>query len=197
MKTTAALALLTVLLGCSAAPIPPPADGGPDAAGSFDAASGCSDSRASSLPGVSLSISGPCTFTLAQARAGIAVPYALTIAADVSGVVPLPQDAGGCGRPGPSGLILFENLDGGGQRYCLCDTGLCLPPSQTPVTLRAGTYAGSFRWDGVNWFGPSDTGNPKGAAFPAGAYQLRVSATGKVAGANFAVAATYPIRLVP
>lgn len=149
------------------------------------------------LDGVRLAVRGPCVFTLAQARAGISVPYDIVVEHAITGVVARPQDGGGCGRAGASGLIPFAELTGGGQRYCLCDTGLCVPPPTTPVTLAAGTTSAQFTWDGVNWTGPSDTGNPKGPAFPAGSYTLRVSATGTVNGSAFTVAATYPITLVP
>ena len=33
-------------------------------------------------------------------------------------------------------------------------------------------------WDGRNWYGPSDTGNREGAAFPPGTYTIALSATG-------------------
>jgi len=60
---------------------------------------------------------------------------------------------------------------------------------------------------GVNWTGPSDTGNPKGAPFPPGDYTLTVSTTpgtlevrdaGATDAGNTAAAidATFPIRLV-
>jgi len=73
--------------------------------------------------------------------------------------------------------------------------------------LRKGTYARTFTWDGVNWTGPSDTGNPKGAPFPPGDYTLTVSTTpgtlevrdaGATDAGNTAAAidATFPIRLV-
>jgi hypothetical protein len=41
-----------------------------------------------------------------------------------------------------------------------------------------------FRWDGVNWSGPSDTTNPKGAFFPPGIYTLTVHASGTYAAAD-------------
>jgi hypothetical protein len=49
--------------------------------------------------------------------------------------------------------------------------------------------------------GPSDTGNPEGAAFPAGAYALSISSVG-MHGADgsmtpFTVMGTLPITLVP
>ena len=71
-----------------------------------------------------------------------------------------------------------------------------------------GTYPRTFTWDGVNWRGPSDTGNPKGPPFPPGDYTLTIAATpgtlletddaGADAGKERAtLEATYPIRLLP
>jgi hypothetical protein len=160
---------------------------------------GCAVTGESSLPGVSIAFRMPvnCTFTVAQALAGIAIPYDVVVTNDVAGVILTPQNAGGCGLPGNSGLIVFEQLAGNGQSYCLCDTGLCGPASLPPVTLRAGSYAGAFSWDGKNWNGPSDTGNPKGAPFPPGTYTLTVRATGTGGGSTFVVSATLAIRLTP
>jgi hypothetical protein len=164
-----------------------------------DAASGCSATSTSSLPGVTLAFRSPlrCTFTVAQARATLAIPYDVIVANDVSGVVPIPQDAGYCGSPGPSQLIVLERLAGGTQSYCLCDVGLCQPIPSQPVTLKAGTFTSSFSWGGNNWAGPSDTNNPMGAPFPPGSYTLTVSATGTWNGARFLVTATLPITLTP
>ncbi len=135
------------------------------------------------------------SWTLAEAAAGISVPYTLLIEAPLPSVVTLPQDAGGCGEPGPSGLITFEALDGGDQRYCLCDTGLCMGPDETPFTLLAGTTALDFVWEGRNWIGPSDTGNEPGAPFPVGTYALTVSAVGRVDGLDFEVSNTFTVTL--
>ncbi len=172
-----------------------PGDAASDGAG----AGACSVTTSSSLPGVSIVFRAPvtCTFTLAQAQAGIMIPYDVVVASDVPNVVSAPQDAGGCGAPGSSGLIVFEQLGGGGQSYCVCDTGLCAPGSRPPVTVHAGSYGGIFSWSGRNWAGPSDTGNPMGAAFPAGSYALTVSARGTRGGASFAVTTTLTIRLTP
>jgi hypothetical protein len=112
-------------------------------------------------------------------------------------VVVEPGDAGGCGQPGPGGLIVFEKLEGAGQTYCICDEGLCAPPADTPVTLSAGTYVTTFAWDGKNWLGPSDTGNPKGPAFPPGKYTLTLTAKGKAQGQPFEVQTTLPVTLLP
>src|SRR5262249_45250678 len=154
------------------------------------------------LPGAHIAIDASrCVFTLAEARAGITVAYEIVIDAAIPNVVPRAQDAGGCGAPDASGLIPFESFEGNGQHYCICDEGLCRPPTGTAVTISAGHYGHGFTWDGTNWTGPSDTGNPKGAAFPAGTYALRVSAVGtwSADGAMvpFTVVGTLPITLVP
>jgi len=66
-----------------------------------------------------------------------------------------------------------------------------------PVILPAGQTPGAFAWTGVNWTGPSDTGNPYGAPFPAGAYTLEVSTIGRVDGVNFSVSNTFAVTLTP
>ena len=92
---------------------------------------------------------------------------------------PSPNDAGNCQAPGASGLIVSGEVDGDGQHYCLCDQGLCPPPSDPPVELVAGSYPETFGWNGVNWNGPSDTANPFGPPFPPGDYIVQVRATGE------------------
>jgi hypothetical protein len=179
-------------------------------ASSTNDGSSCAIDSASDLPGVTIVFAPQnCTFTLAQAAAGISIAYDVVVAQDVPGVIPAGQSS--APAPGPSGLIVFEKLGGGGQSYCLCDTGLGAQPSQTPVTIKKGTYPGTFTWQGKNWTGPSDFGNPMGAPFPAGDYRLDVSAIGNVvdgdagaddAGADagtrsFTVAAAFRITLVP
>ena len=138
-----------------------------------------------------------CLFTLAEAAAGIEIPYAIYIDKDIPDVVVKTGGGGSCAQPGESGLIVFEQLDGGEQSYCICDAGKCAPPAEVPVTLKAGTYLGKFAWDGKNWFGPSDFGNPKGPPFPAGKYTLHLTAIGTASGQDFEVKATLPVTLVP
>jgi hypothetical protein len=159
----------------------------------------CMVSNDSTLPGVSIAFRAPvaCQFTLAQAQAGIAIPYDVVVAQDVAGVVPTQQDAGHCGTPGPSGLIVSGSVTGGGQTYCLCDIGFCAPSALPAVTLHAGTYAGTFSWQGRNWGGPSDTNNPMGAPFPTGNYLLLVVATGTHNGVGFQVNGALSITLTP
>ena len=62
-------------------------------------------------------------------------------------------------------------------------------------------YASEFEWDGTNWSGPSDTGNPHGAAFPPGAYELQVKAIGSLladaGNTQFEVVGNFRIQLTP
>ena len=185
MRCTAGVLLLSLLAACGRGE-PPEVDR------PLPACAGTSDSN---LPGVSIVVRGPCTFTLAQAAAGVDVAYDVVVDAELTGVEPAPQDAGGCGRPGASGLILFESLSGGGHLYALLDSGLC-EPSTPSTTLPKGTWTSSFHWTGRNWEGPSDTGNPMGAPFPAGSYTFRASAVGRWNGAAFEVRAAVPVTLV-
>lgn len=152
----------------------------------------------STLPGVSFSLEGnECRFTVAQAQAGITFGYRVIVEDVVKNVISLPLDAGFCDEPGPSGLRVFEKIHGNGQQYCICDEGLCMNQAQ-PVTMHPGSFDAVFEWDGVNWYGPSDTGNPKGQPFPPGNYTLVVRAEGKYgAGKTFAVNGTMVIDLLP
>lgn len=160
---------------------------------------GCNISNSSTLPGVSIRYTGTtCTFTLAQAAAGIEIPYQVEIVSATPNVAPASQDVGNCEMPDQSGLILFARLAGMSQQYCQCDVGLCSGPRlKPPITLTAGTYPESFSWDGKNWNGPSDTNQPEAAPFPVGSYTLDVSAVGSVGNASFTVNATLGIQLVP
>ena len=159
------------------------------------------DSRLEPLPGVSINFTTTrTTWTTAETANGLQIEYVVSIAEDVEAVHPETQDAGWCGDPGPSGLILFEDLRGNGQRYCLCDYGLCLEEPVEFRTLPKGTYPGTFYWEGRNWTGSSDTMRPKGDAFPPGRYTLTVSAIGLRRVANqekyFKVVGSYVFDLV-
>ena len=159
-------------------------------------ATACEASTASNLDGVSIEVTAAtCTYTQAEAAAGISVPYEVIVASSVLGVSPWAQDAGGCGSPGPSGLTIFERLQGGDELYCMCDVGLCAPNAQMTTDLVPGSHAHAFEWDGVNWTGPSDFGNPQGAPFPPGSYTLDISAKGDVDGAEFEIKVAWPIHI--
>jgi hypothetical protein len=166
--------------------------------GGGGSAADCMFTGSSSLPGARIEFPPQrCTYTLAEAAAGIAIVHRVIIDQVIDNVIPRTPDAGNCAVPTASGLILFEDLGGDGQRYCLCDVGLCPPPPGAPTQLQPGSYDTSFVWDGVNWAGPSDTGNPKGPPFPPGNYQLDVSAQGTHNGTDFDVKSTFPLTLVP
>ncbi|MHB8877925.1 MAG: hypothetical protein ACYC8T_29880 [Myxococcaceae bacterium] len=126
----------------------------------------------------------PCSYTLAQAAAGVVFKYELQVGSPWAVTY---KDAG-CRSPGPSGLIIRESLEGTTQRYCVCDTGICLHRDIKEI-LATGTFAGTFSWDGKNWTGPSDYMKPKGAAFPTGTYEFIVTAGGinDSTGQSFAV----------
>lgn len=211
-RRPASFVLLSMLLtGCRSDPLAPAADGGGrdlataidlakpvDLATAADAQTGCAPVYASDLPGVSFALTAKkCTFTLAEAAAGVHIDYVLGSDREIANVVPLAQS---CLRdPRPLGLFTFERLAGNGQHYCLCDVGLCMAPQEIPITIPAGTSPASFEWDGRNWDGPSDTGNPKGPPFPPGVYTLDVSAVGKrgIGGPGWTVRMTVPITIVP
>lgn len=162
----------------------------------------CNGQSESTLPGVSITVDATdCVFTLAEAAAGISIPYTITIASAVEGAFSLPQDSGQCEQPGASGLIPFERLAGNDQHWCICDTGLCQGPDETPTTFDAGSWTQTFEWDGKNFDGPSDTGFVPGDPFPPGDYTLTISAKGKTVAVDamtpFEVKATATIHLIP
>jgi hypothetical protein len=139
----------------------------------------CNGVAASDLPGVSIVFPDDrCSYTLAEVAAGITVSYQVRVEQDLAGIHPAPVDMGGCGTPGASGLIVGFEITGNSQnRYCLCDVGPCMRQTFSTQAV-AGTYPATVEWDGRNWFGPSDTGNAEGAAFPAGTYTLTITAEG-------------------
>jgi hypothetical protein len=161
----------------------------------------CKIDGSSTLPGVSIAFTTTdCTYTLAEAAAGITIGYNVVVESDLQGVYPVPQDAGSCDDPNPSGLIPFAVITGGSEKYCICDSGRCPGPSGPAVAVIEGSHPGTLTWDGRNWTGPSDSDNPKGNPFPAGDYTLTVSAVGKYddAGAkkDFNVTGTFVLHLV-
>jgi hypothetical protein len=139
----------------------------------------CNGAAASDLPGVSILFPDDrCSYTPAEVAAGIAINYQVRVEQSLDGIHPVPVDLGGCGTPDTSGLIVgFEITGNSNSRYCLCDVGPCMRQTFTTQAL-TGTYPAAIQWDGRNWLGPSDTGNPKGTAFPPGTYTLTVTAKG-------------------
>ena len=174
------------------------------AASTTDATTGsealCEGTGETTLPGVTIVFPPqPCVFTLAEAAAGITFTFSIEIADPVDAVTPVPNDGGNCESPGPHKLIVSSQVDGGDQHYCLCDQGLCPPPSDPPVSLVPGSYPGEFTWNGVNWTGPSDTNNPFGPPFPAGDYVVSTRASGTFGAdaQDFLVRGNLPVTLVP
>ncbi len=163
----------------------------------------CGTDGTSTLPGVSIGFpQQTCVFSLAQAADGIEVSYHLTVEEDLPGVISPPMDAGLCGSPDVGGLHVMEYLGGNDQAYCVCDIGLCQPQEWHEGTLSAGVHLAVFSWDGRNWYGPSDTMNPKGDPFPVGEYTLnvisvgtRVTSAGETVG--YEVLGTFRLYLVP
>ncbi|MCA9683871.1 MAG: hypothetical protein KC457_16845 [Myxococcales bacterium] len=187
-----AFALLTALLSTTACA------GASSSAGSSTAhGKDCAGVGTSTLPGACIDFAGDGgSWTVAQAAAGIDIPYTLVVETDIAGVVPRPQDAGRCGSPELGGLILFERiLDGDETRWCMCDTGLCPSGPNEARTLTTGRSQGSFRWNGVEWQGPSDTNNPQGPPLAPGVYTLEISAVGTVEGRPFEVRNRFTITL--
>ena len=120
------------------------------------------------------------TFTLAEAAKGIRIAYKIVVTKDHAGVIALPFGPSFHEPAGPSGLHPREHISGNGHGFCLLDFGLAPPPKEIAKMIKKGVYVHTFEWDGRNWSGPSDTGNPKGKAFPAGTYELGVTLHGKL-----------------
>lgn len=154
----------------------------------------CSPQSESNLDGVFVEFPATtCSWTVEEAAAGIEIPY-LMVVDQQHVVVPLFQQ-NGCDDPGPSRLAPLERLLGMEQSYCICDVGLC-QDNNDAVDVVPGSYEHVFTWDGVNWNGPSDTGNPKGEPFPPGIYTLEVSALGVTeTGEPYEVLGVMDIRL--
>lgn len=154
----------------------------------------CAPNSTSTLNGVSIEFAADrCTWTLAEAAAGIEIPYTIRIVEEQT-IMPTSQQ-NGCDVPGPSGLRQQERVHGGDHLYCLCDVGLCMADNIS-VSLVPGDYEFAVVWDGVNWTGPSDFGNPKGEPFPPGIYNVEVRAIGTVDGDEYEVTGVLPLSLV-
>ena len=146
--------------------VPPPRDGG-----------SCNGGTSSNLSGVQLVFPDqPCVYTAAEVAAGIQIAYDEVITAAVANLRST-SNSGNCARPDDAGLIVGYQISGAGQSYCLCDTGLCAPEIFVNTTV-VGTHARKIPWDGRNWYGPSDTNNPEGPAFPPGTYTITLTASG-------------------
>lgn len=160
----------------------------------------CATTSFSTLDGVEIRLEGDrCSWTIEELEAGVSIGWDVVVDDTAPAtVMPAPQDAGRCGRPGPSGLITFHQVTGAdGDRYCRCDEGLCAPDSETSMLVE-GTHTDELEWTGHNWSGPSDTGLPMGAAFQPGTATVRVSAVGTTLNdEEFEVYAEMEIEVLP
>lgn len=185
----AIIGVLAVLCGCGRTDLSP--DAGTVDAGALDAGvldSGVLDAGQPGCRSEVSPLSGkvrfefpqqPCRFTLAQAAAGISFRYAVVVSSlDPQFIESAPSQSQTCAQVQPGvGIYVFEKIAGdAGTVYCLCDQGLCM---QAPISLGAtpGRTELNFAWDGRSWFGPSDTGNPKGPPLPAGEYVFSIEST--------------------
>lgn len=107
------------------------------------------------------------TFTLSELAQGITIDYQLVLRDEIENAYLYQYDLSG------NGPIPTATVEGNGQYYGLDDGGGA-PPIWIPNTIKQGTYSHTFEWDGRNWTGPSDWGNPKGGPFPAGIYKLSI-----------------------
>lgn len=186
IRMTSSLSLLVgIVLGCGHEA---PAD------------SVCIGTSQSTLPGVSFVFDRqPCERSLGEAVAGFDISYVVDIEAVVPTVAPRSQDSGGCEQPGASGLTVHAQFGDSPHVYCECDTGLCPSDPQPPVDLQPGTFADHVHIQARDWNGPSDTGIEPGEAFPAGNYDVILSATGTVVVEAstwpFTVSGRYQLRL--
>ncbi len=135
----------------------------PDADPEFE----CRPSGASTSFGIGLAIDlERCGFSPAELAATVEFSYTDRIEASDTPVWSSSLDAGGCDRAGASGLKTQERVQGGGESWCICDEGLCFEEPAEFALLERGVFHDSVEWDGRNWFGPSDSGNPSGDPFP-------------------------------
>lgn len=118
---------------------------------------------------------------MAEALSEVAIEYSVVVTDEIDGVNSVPHF---CGQSaGPSGLMVFESIEGNGQEYCLCVKGECPPTEPSFRTLHAGTYESLFTWNGRNTTDHTDTGEPSdagilGQPFPPGLYSLKLIAIG-------------------
>lgn len=119
-------------------------------------------------------------FTLAEVAKGVELCYVVQSSKPLTGMVPMPQDIGGASRPGPTGMYPFFEIKGKGQSYAFRDVGIAPRIARMPKTIKPFNVMQKVKWEGRNWGGPSDTGQPKGKPFPAGTYEFTVSVVGKV-----------------
>lgn len=133
------------------------------------------DATDPSLPGVIVHLEGDtCTFPSGE---GGQFRYSveLTQSLDFTTV----SSNGGCGlcyeRNDTETWTSFQ-ITGEDATYCPECMGGCCPPNEAePASLNAETSSGTINWPGLQWMGPSDTGQEPMGTFPPGAYVATVT----------------------
>lgn len=159
-------------------------------------AADCEVTSFSNLPGIRIEFTTTdCSWTLAQARAGLHVDYRVRVDRDIKGIVPAASGACGCGQPHISGLTLTEELQGADHRVCIGNAETCLGPVEEPVTLRKGTYPGTMTLEGPSEARAGNRAGATGVPFAPGNYTLTVRAAGVRQGrkgrSNFQLAGSF------
>jgi hypothetical protein len=161
----------------------------------------CISSSSTTLSGVDFVFPHQrCELGIAEAQAGFDVDFVVHVEQPLDGVRPQPLDAGGCEQAGASGLIVHAELGDATHLSCECDVGLCPPVTRPAVSLAPGDYPARVHLLAKDWLGQSDTGTAPGAGFPAGAYDLVLSARGVIGSSpqlGFSVEGRFGLRLVP
>ncbi len=155
----------------------------------------CAFTVASTLPGASLAPgAAPCRLSVAEADAGVDVPYTLTLDAATH----VQMDRVGCGGTDPSGLRFAWTLTGPSGAWCpRCDEGLCVG-GPVDTTANVGAWPDTFRWRPRQWSGPSDFGAQPGELLPPGDYTLSIRASGTLDDATpWELSITAPVTLTP
>lgn len=133
------------------------------------------DATNDDLPGVSVHLEADaCTFLPGEGG-----QFRYTVTFDQSVEFTSESSGGACGLCGvttdPETWTTFV-IDGGDAKYCPeCDVGCCAPTEEAPVTFDAQSTQGTVDWPGLEWSGPSDTGNEPTEPFAPGSYEAKVT----------------------
>ena len=182
------------------------ADASAGGTGGTDSALACPQSSRSNLPGASLVfLDDRCSFTLAEAAAGIQLDFQVEVLQSLKNIDSVSSDAyGRCKGPEQQNpFIVGYDIAGGSQRYCpWCDTGRCAQQHFSFDAVAGESYQAGFTWHGRNYGGPSDTGQTEGTPFPPGSYTVTLDTegtwpSGEGDSTAFQMVATRTITLTP
>ncbi len=151
------------------------------------------------VPGVTLAIrSDDCVYEVGRPAR---FSYEIAIDAAVPPIdIPAASGCGSCTThtTDPRSWIRWRidgtSIEGDDQTYCLCDVGCCPAEPAATIQPEVGVVSDVIEWSGRTWQGPSDTGQPEGAFFALGLYQVRVTFFGFARGS---VTAELPIEVIP